>query len=278
MNENDDWRAALFEGVPQPEMHGAGGRTVVLSAQGLQHAYLQVDRQVKVLDGIDLQVHEGEMVAIVGASGSGKSTLLHMLGGLDEPAVGTVMLGDRPLAALTEAERGALRNRRLGFVYQFHHLLAEFSALENVAMPLLIRGMARAEMRQRAERMLAMVGLAERLEHRPGELSGGERQRVALARALVTEPDCVLADEPTGNLDRETARQMFALLLRLTREMRTAVLVVTHDLELAAAADRQWAMRDGRLERIVMSAIEREQLGLDGDGPGWRTVVEPDAD
>ncbi|MEN9775925.1 MAG: hypothetical protein RL322_2995 [Pseudomonadota bacterium] len=219
----------------------------VLETRQVHKAYPTAGGSLVVLDQVNLQLHAGERVAIVGASGSGKSTLMHLIGGLDQPTSGEVFWQGQAIDFGRGADLGVLRNRMLGFVYQFHHLLAEFTALENVAMPLRIRREPRARAEARAREMLERVGLALRVDHLPGQLSGGERQRVAFARALVTGPCCVLADEPTGNLDRSTARQIFELIDRLCADSGTAFLIVTHDLELAARADRRLLLVDGRL-------------------------------
>ena len=217
----------------------------IIQAKNLQKTYKGLD--VAVLNGISLEVEAGEQIAIVGTSGSGKSTLLHLLGGLDTPTAGDVSVMGNPLANLNETKRGELRNQALGFVYQFHHLLPEFTALENVAMPLLIRRTNKNIALTLAEKMLEKVGLGHRLEHMPGELSGGERQRAAVARALVTQPKCILADEPTGNLDRHTAHTVFDLLLEMNQSQNVGLIVVTHDLELAAKLKLQYKLIDGKL-------------------------------
>lgn len=220
---------------------------VVLRARGLKKIYGQGATAVPVLGGVDIDLAAGERVAVVGASGSGKSTLLHLLGGLDEPSDGSVEIMGQDLMRLNQAARGVWRNRHVGFIYQFHHLLAEFSALENVAMPLLIRRMPREEAEEQARVVLVEMGLGHRLTHSPGELSGGERQRAAVARALVTSPVCVLADEPTGNLDRQTAEKVFDAMLAASAQRGTGFVIVTHDMQLAARADRRLVLQDGVL-------------------------------
>jgi lipoprotein-releasing system ATP-binding protein len=219
----------------------------ILIARGLSKVFRGGGLEVPVLSGVNLQLNPGETVAVVGASGSGKSTLLHLLGGLDTPSTGDVTLMGRDFSSLGEVARGDWRNQHLGFVYQFHHLLAEFSALENVAMPLLIRRMERGAALVKAGEILTAVGLGHRVEHRPGELSGGERQRAAIARALVSDPSCLLADEPTGNLDSHTASVVFGLLIDRVREQQASLIVVTHDQRLAAQADRVLHLNDGVL-------------------------------
>jgi lipoprotein-releasing system ATP-binding protein len=233
--------------LPLAPSHGGRGNDAVVSARGLRKNFKDARFDLEVLRGVDLDIAKGERIAIVGASGAGKSTLLHLLGGLDRPSAGSISVLGEKMSELSEAGRGALRNRALGFVYQFHHLLPEFTALENVAMPLLLRRAPVAEAARQATALLERVGLGKRLTHKPGELSGGERQRAAVARALVTRPACVLGDEPTGNLDSDNAKQVFELMLELNREFGTSLVIVTHDLTLAARMDRICRLDHGRL-------------------------------
>ncbi|MFZ5657964.1 MAG: lipoprotein-releasing ABC transporter ATP-binding protein LolD [Pseudomonadota bacterium] len=222
----------------------------VIRAERLGKTYAEGRLRTPVFDGLDLAVHAGETVAILGASGAGKSTLLHLLGGLDTPTSGEVYVGGQKMSALSDTARGALRNRALGFVYQFHHLLPEFTALENVMLPVMLAGEPVAQATQRARALLEAVGLGHRVDHKPGELSGGERQRAAVARALVNRPACVLGDEPTGNLDEKTAANVFELMLDLNREQRTSLVLVTHDRRLARRLDRVLELHEGRLREL----------------------------
>lgn len=223
---------------------------IVISARDLKRSFVQGRTTIEVLAGVDLDIHAGEQIAILGPSGVGKSTLLHLLGGLDQPDTGSVEIAGEDIGRADEARRAALRNRHLGFVYQFHHLLPEFTALENVAMPLLIAGRPAAEAAAEASSLLERVGLGERLGHKPGELSGGERQRAAVARALINRPACMLGDEPTGNLDEGNAAAVYELMLELNREFRTSLVLVTHDPQLARRMDRRLEMTGGRLKPL----------------------------
>lgn len=227
----------------------------VIRADGLGKTYAEGKMRTPVFDGLELAVHPGETVAIVGASGAGKSTLLHLLGGLDTPTTGEVYVAGQKMSALSDAARGQLRNRALGFVYQFHHLLPEFTALENVMMPVMLGGTDAASARQRARELLEAVGLGHRIEHKPGELSGGERQRAAVARALVNQPACVLGDEPTGNLDEKTAATVFDLMLGLNRAQKTSLVLVTHDRRLARRLDRVLELHEGKLRQLAHADV-----------------------
>lgn len=229
-------------------------KELVLRAHAIGRSYEQGDLSVEVLRNVNLEISKAERVAIIGSSGSGKSTLLHLLGGLDTPTTGTIEVAGKNMAELNQAQRGRLRNLRVGFVYQFHHLLPEFTAVENVGMPLMIRGESKAKAAKAATELLTRVGLAERLRHKPAELSGGERQRAAIARALVTRPAVVLADEPTGNLDEDTAGRVYDLMLSLNRELGTSFLVVTHDTRLAARMDRVLHLSHGELQPVQISS------------------------
>lgn len=227
----------------------------VIRAEGLGKTYAEGTLHTQVFDGLNIAVRGGETVAILGASGAGKSTLLHLLGGLDVPSAGEVFVAGRKMSALSDAERGRLRNRALGFVYQFHHLLPEFTAIENVMMPVLLAGRTVAEAAKRAQDLLESVGLGHRLQHKPGELSGGERQRTAVARALVNTPACVLGDEPTGNLDEKTAANVFAQMLELNRAQRTSLVLVTHDRSLARKLDRVLELHEGKLRELASHEV-----------------------
>ncbi len=240
------WDSAVRNGGSDGQVHEGE----VVRAHELAKTYAEGKLHTPVFDGLDFSVHAGETVAILGASGAGKSTLLHLLGGLDTPTAGEVFVAGQRMSALSDAARGQLRNRALGFVYQFHHLLPEFTALENVMLPVLLNGTSVADASGRARSLLESVGLGHRLEHKPGELSGGERQRAAVARALVNAPACVLGDEPTGNLDEKTAANVFELMLELNRAKRTSLVLVTHDRRLARRLDRVLELHEGRLREL----------------------------
>ena len=241
-----NWESAFRNGESDGQVHEGE----VVRAHELAKTYAEGKLHTPVFDGLDFSVHAGETVAILGASGAGKSTLLHLLGGLDTPTAGEVFVAGQRMSALSDAARGQLRNRALGFVYQFHHLLPEFTALENVMLPVLLNGTSVADASVRARSLLESVGLGHRLEHKPGELSGGERQRAAVARALVNAPGCVLGDEPTGNLDEKTAANVFELMLELNRAKRTSLVLVTHDRRLARRLDRVLELHEGRLREL----------------------------
>ena len=241
--------------ITRKTVTGKSAAKAVLEAEHLGRTYEQGDLSVEVLKDVSMRIDTAERVAIIGQSGSGKSTLLHLLGGLDTPTSGTVRVTGQDMSTLSQARRGRLRNQAVGFIYQFHHLLPEFSAVENVSMPLLIRGMSKADAAEQAKELLSRVGLAERFRHKPAELSGGERQRAAVARALVTRPAVVLADEPTGNLDEETAGRVYELMLELNRELGTSFLVVTHDSRLAARMDRVLKLTHGELVETPVGEV-----------------------